>query len=128
MTFVFSARANMKASRYGYGARKGYCGIEIITPAVFMQLGKPETLEEVVQIGGRILETADPSVGISGAEVTILELQKKTMSDANGYYTFVSLPQGKWTFEVHATGYQNEQVSLDIPAQSDQNYDIQLSP
>lgn len=108
--------------------KKWITGPMVITKITeYEQLGKPGTRDEVIQIGGRITNTADPPVGIGGAEVTILELQKKTTTDSNGYYTFANLPRGRFTFEALASGYQNEQVTLDIPAPSEQNYDIQLS-
>lgn len=79
------------------------------------------------QIGGRILKAADPTVGLDGAKITILELAKETSSDPNGYYTFLGLSDGDFTFKVTKQGYKTKQVTMKIPAPQDSNYDIKLS-
>lgn len=95
---------------------------------VTSRITKLNAVEEVIQIGGRVLNKAKPPEGICDAEVMIPELQKKTKTDANGFYTFINLPRGKLAFKVRATGYRSEQVTIEIPAPTGTNYDIQLSP
>lgn len=61
-------------------------------------------------LSGRIadIETTDP---LANASVTIKELSKGTMSDENGYYSFESLPPGKYTLELSFVGYKKFTVT-----------------
>jgi hypothetical protein len=92
----------------------------------YMQWGKPGAPEKIIQIGGRAVDTSDPAKGIDNAVLKIRELDKKTFTDSNGYYTFTSLPPGTFTVDIKAPGYKEKQVQLTVPAPAGSNYDIQL--
>lgn len=61
-------------------------------------------------LSGRIadIETTDP---LASASVIIKELGKGTMSDETGYYSFESLPPGKYTLELSSVGYKKLTVT-----------------
>lgn len=91
----------------------------------YQQEGHPETEEKLLQIGGRVVEAADPATGIPGAEVIILELGRTTRSDINGYYTFVKLQGGTYTVKAGIEGRKTERT-VQVPAPGG-NYNIMLS-
>ncbi len=76
---------------------------EISVPAVTTKIIKYET-EELIQIGGRVVEASDPSKGIAGATVSIIQsgkIIKTTKTDKDGYFKFSGLKEGKYILKAN---------------------------
>jgi uncharacterized GH25 family protein len=72
-----------------------------------------------------VVEAGDPDTGVSGAQVTLLERGQYAVTDAEGYYKFLSLTRGTWNFRV-AAGTRSAEAALTVPA-PDGRYVIALS-
>ena len=92
--------------------------------AVTTKIIKYET-EELIQIGGRVVEATDPSQGIANVTVTIVELGKTTKTNAKGYFKFGGLKRGIYTFKASINGRETTRP-IQVPA-PDGNYDLVLS-
>lgn len=92
----------------------------------YMHKGKAGTTEKVIQVGGRVIDASDPVKGIRNASVKIKELRKQTITGSDGYFTFTGLEPGEFTFEVSASCYRGQQVTLAVPAADINNYIIRL--
>lgn len=88
---------------------------------------EPEVPKKIVQVGGRIMNSADPTKGIAGVTVLIDELKLTDVTDAGGYYTFDNLSPGKYTFKVIREGVEVKNVKLDVPNADNKNYDFKLT-
>jgi hypothetical protein len=93
----------------------------------YEQFDSPGARRKVVRVGGRITDSEDPPNGIDAAVVTIVELQKQTVTDSNGYYTFAQLSPGEYTFSAAASGFTPGQITRQAPIPDGESYDIQLS-
>lgn len=109
--------------------KKEFVGKMVINNIVdYMELGKLESRERVIQIGGRIMNSEEPPAGISGAEVYISDLSRKTNTDQSGFYTFRNLNQGNFKFKVSAEGFKDKQATLRVPSPAGKNFDFRLVP
>ncbi len=92
-------------------------GPMVTTKMAYYQIkDKPDTREEyLLQIGGRIVDAADPQTGIADAEVTIVELGRKATTDRNGFYTFSKIPRGQFDLEAKAADYKAKTRTLQVP-------------
>ena len=57
----------------------------------------------------------DTGEAISGAVVTIVELNRRTKSDENGTFRFTNLPAGRFTLGVHATSFASVHRAAQLP-------------
>ncbi len=87
----------------------------------------PEIQRKVVQVGGRIMNSAAPFNGIAGVTIIIDELKLTEVTDPDGYYTFDNLSPGKYTFKVIREGVEVKKVKLDVPNADNKNYDFKLT-
>ena len=56
---------------------------------------------------------ADPTrTPVPFATVQIVELQRRTVTDADGYYVFAGVPVGGWTLRAEALGYVGDEQSV----------------
>ena len=103
---------------------------EIRVPAVTTKIIKYET-EELIQIGGRVVEASDPSKGIAGATVSIIQsgkIIKTTKTDEDGYFKFSGLKEG--TYILKATKDRKEvteEITLQEPERVDESEQIDES-
>jgi Pvc16 N-terminal domain/Carboxypeptidase regulatory-like domain len=81
--------------------------------------------EDVVQIGGRVLDPGGS--GVAGATVDLLDPRLRTRTDAEGRYQFPRVPAGARTFRVIAVGFQPQAQAITVPATPDA-YDVTLTP
>lgn len=109
--------------------KKEFTGKMVINNILdYMEIGKPGSLERVIQIGGRIMNSEAPPSGIKGAVVIISDLNRKTNTDQDGFFTFTNLNQGKFQFKVSAEGYKDKKATLNVPSPAGENYDFRLVP
>lgn len=83
--------------------------------AAYEQRGFPETREEMLQIGGRVVEAGNPDAGVAGATVTVKERGLYAVTDEGGYFKFSGLARGAWTIKAEAGG-RSVEVVLEVPA------------
>ncbi|MDQ1350282.1 MAG: hypothetical protein QG657_583 [Acidobacteriota bacterium] len=108
--------------------KKAVTGAMVISKVTeYRQEEDPEIQRKVVQVGGRIMDSADPSKGIAGVTVIIEELKLSDVTDADGYYTFDNLSPGKYTFKVIRESVEVKKVKLDVPNVDNKNYDFKLT-
>jgi hypothetical protein len=81
--------------------------------------------ETWVQIGGLVLTPA--RAGIPDALVDVVDAGLRTLSDADGRYTFPRVPLGSHTLRVVATGFQPKTQPLDVP-DLPAGYEVTLTP
>lgn len=79
------------------------------------------TVEEIVQIGGRVHRKDKPDAGIARAFVVAKEAGRTAEADADGRYTFPGLQKGRYTFQVSVQGKPAKEIEVDIPGD---NYDL----
>ena len=63
---------------------------------------------------GEIVED-DTGEGISGAVITIVELNRRTKSDENGAFRFTNVPAGEFTLGVHAASFASVHTAVRLP-------------
>lgn len=86
----------------------------------------PTALQDtLVAIGGRIVDAAGQ--GIAEAVVDILDVGRRTASDADGRYVFARVPADSHSFRVVAVGFAPRTITIEVPGRSE-DYVIQLSP
>lgn len=77
-------------------------------------------------VKGRIVETGT-NEPLIGATVRLLNVDKGTMTDLDGYYSLDNIPSGKYTMEVAYMGYETKQVTVNIPANRTLTHDVTLT-
>jgi hypothetical protein len=77
-------------------------------------------------IKGRIVEvgTSEPLIG---ATIRLIEVDKGSMTNIDGYYSLDNIPSGKYTMEVAYMGYETKQIEVNIPANSTLTQDVTLT-
>lgn len=95
----------------------------ITGPAVTTKIIKYET-EELLEIGGRVVEASDTGQGVANVTVTIVELGKITKTNTEGYFKFGGLNRGTYTFKASINGRETVRT-IQVPA-PDGNYDLEL--
>jgi len=91
-------------------------------------------LEAFISLGGMVTDNAGNPNPITGAQVVlrqqgtgdVLQLQAVTTSD--GSFRFVNLFPGSYSLQVTALGYQEAVKTVQVPAQTVDDYRITLSP
>lgn len=88
-----------------------------------VQVGPPQDgwREEALQIGGKVYLRDDPTVGVSGAAVTLVERALDATTDEEGRYQFSGVPSGRYTLVVSATEMEEERREIQVPGDS---YDV----
>lgn len=76
-------------------------------------------------VSGRITDTNNKS--LQGVSIFIHELQKGTLSDANGNYSLTNLPNGNVSISFALMGYGTQNKTI-VNAQRQNRLDVQLEP
>jgi hypothetical protein len=66
---------------------------------------------------GEVRDVADERP-IGGAVVRIVELDRRAITDRNGFFSFDSIPEGMWTFEASGLGYETSREASVIRERS----------
>lgn len=74
---------------------------------------------------GRVVEL-ETSLPLPGASVFIVELNKGTTSNSEGYYQFNNIKAGNYTLSVSFVGYTTEDQVVHVKANGEEIYDIKL--
>jgi len=77
-------------------------------------------------IKGRIVETGT-NEPLIGATVRLLDTDKGTMTNLDGYYSLENIPSGKYTMEIAYMGYETKQITVTITANRTLTEDITLA-
>ena len=89
--------------------------------------GLSASVETLVQIGGRVLQTGAPGAVITGAKVELAELGLVAHSDAQGRFRFANLSPGSYRLWAEAQGFKAAEKSIQVPGALG-DYDITLAP
>ncbi len=96
-----------------------------VTSAVQLsQLGSANTQSIAFRIGGVITDNTNQSV--SGATVTLIELNFVVLTNEKGEYNFGIIPAGNYTLQAQ-TAASTRQVQIKVPAAASNAYDVQLT-
>jgi len=114
---------------------------EIVGPMVttriteYRHLGRSETAETWIQIGGHVLDTTNPLLdgspsSVVGAWVRLEDTGgtplQTTETNTEGRFTFSGLKQDNYTLRVRAPGFTEKNQPIEVPSISG-NYDILLT-
>jgi TonB-dependent receptor len=77
------------------------------------------------QISGRVLD-ADEGLGLPGANIIIIELQRGAATDADGDFRLTGVPDGTYTLRVTYLGYQTQELSVTVQNGSSDFFTIEL--
>ena len=83
--------------------------------------------EEILSIGGRIINADLPEQGIAGAEVQVQETGQVYMTDKDGQFVIEPLARGIYTLHASAPGFRRGTRTIQVP-QPDGTYGLELSP
>jgi hypothetical protein len=81
--------------------------------------------DAIVQVGGQVLSNTGQT--ISGALVDITDAGLRTTTNAEGFYSFSSVPSGAHTIRVVAVGFNPQTQPLVVPGQPE-DYVVTLIP
>lgn len=87
------------------------------------QLKRTESIDELLQVGGRVFFKGKPSQGIPGLEVTMREHGLVSITDERGSFKFSGVPQGEFTLSVVTEDGKRVDQRVLVPTE---NYDIPL--
>ncbi|HSG48054.1 MAG TPA: TonB-dependent receptor, partial [Longimicrobiales bacterium] len=76
---------------------------------------------------GRIID-AERRAPVAEAQVRLVELDRTTLSNARGYFTFGEQPWGVYTLEVSSLGYAPATTGVRVAGSVAQNVEVRLSP
>jgi hypothetical protein len=93
------------------------------TKTIEVREKEKETIEELVQIGGRVHKKEKPDAGIAHALIVAKEAGRTTETDASGNYTFSKLQKGRYTFLVSVRGKPAHEIEVEIPSD---NYNLEV--
>ena len=74
-------------------------------------------------IGGRLHDRDDRSLGIPNATVTVLEKGLESRTDSDGRFIFSGLFQGNYTFVISIDGHEERRTLVEVPSEA---YDISI--
>jgi hypothetical protein len=96
----------------------------------------PGSEEILIQIGGRVFDSAQPRRGIADALVSLVELRQTEKTDEQGKFSFPGrtggtafpgLTSGNYTLRVSAAGYARKEKTISVPGPSEE-YEVGLTP
>ena len=107
-------------------------GPPVVTKEMVLKEKKPPgitepVLADIFEIGGTIRD-ANTLAAIKDAQVTLLELQIVSVTDAAGHFRFGDLNAGNYTLRAAAGGFTTQDLAIVIPGAVLNAYDINLSP
>ena len=76
-----------------------------------------------INIGGRIHDRDDASIGVENVLVTVLERGLDTTSGKDGQYWIPRMLPGLYTLIIAVEGYEESRIPIQVPSQ---NYDIAI--
>lgn len=76
-----------------------------------------------LNIGGRLHDRDDRSLGIPNATVTVLEKGLESRTDSDGRFKFSGLLPGNYTFVISIDGQEERRTLVEVPAEA---YDISM--
>jgi probable HAF family extracellular repeat protein len=116
-----------------YTPDSGYTGSDTFTYTIGDGRGGTDeaTVTVTVQattgtLAGTVFDNADEAP-IAGATVDIAALDRSTTTDSEGTYTLSDLPEGTYSAEVNATGYQAATQEVTITAGQTTTADVALA-
>ncbi len=84
--------------------------------------------QSLISIGGEVIDNATPPNQIVGAQVTLVELGLTDTTNAEGQFTFTNLwTETTHTLRVIASGYQQAEQTVQVPARNTNEYQITLN-
>jgi hypothetical protein len=83
-------------------------------------------LETFFGIGGTV-RNANTLAAITNAQVTILELERATVTDQEGRFHFSDLEEGNYTLRAAATGFATADKAILVPGTVLNAYDVSLT-
>jgi hypothetical protein len=92
-----------------------------------MPPGVPEPeLAKVFEIGGTIRDNAT-STPIANAQVRVMELNRTTVTNQDGRFTFDNLAEGEFTLRVSAAGFATKNELITVPGTVLNEHDVNLT-
>lgn len=82
--------------------------------------------EESIQIGGQVLDSANPSNPIPNAWVRLDTTGETQISDAAGRFVFSNVIRGQHALQVRAVGYQDSTRIIQVPEPTG-NYNVPMT-
>jgi len=101
--------------------------IRLIMVVLFACFSIPVLAVEVTEVKGKVTDatTKEP---LSGATIYISDLKATTTTNANGEFTFTSIPaKGKFLVEVRYVGYKTTSKQVDLAASSQITFELEQS-
>ncbi|MFI5451214.1 TonB-dependent receptor [Pedobacter sp. UC225_61] len=101
--------------------------IRLIMVVLFACFSIPVLAIEVTEVKGKVTDatTKEP---LSGATIYISDLKATTTTNANGEFTFTSIPaKGKFLVEVRYVGYKTTSKQVDLAANNQITFELEQS-
>lgn len=92
-------------------------------PSINLNSLEPREMEEALRIRGRVRDRQDSKKVIEGALVVIQETGDRSLTDAEGWFTFPKAPRGPVTLVVRANGKPESTSTRVIPSP---DYDLEV--
>ena len=86
-------------------------------------LARDELEAQPINIGGRVHDRDDASIGVENALVTVLERGLDTKSGKDGRYSIPRMLPGLYTLIIVVEGYEESRIPILVPSR---NYDIAI--
>lgn len=86
-------------------------------------LNEDTAMEHMVQVAGVIHKAGKPEESVREAVVLAKEAGMTAVINDKGYYSFINIPPGKYTFQVVVEGKKIKDITVTIPSK---NYDIEI--
>ncbi|HSG48452.1 MAG TPA: carboxypeptidase regulatory-like domain-containing protein, partial [Longimicrobiales bacterium] len=87
----------------------------------------PAASPPAAAVKGFVLD-AESSAPLSGAGVTLADLNRSVTTDATGRYSFEGVPAGPQHLTVHRLGYNTRTLHLLVPSTGRLHFDVSLGP
>ncbi|MGB9180926.1 MAG: Pvc16 family protein [Pyrinomonadaceae bacterium] len=105
-------------------------GPPVVTKEIILKEKMPTGIAEPVladffEIGGTVRDANTLAV-IANAQVTLLELQRVAITDAEGHFRFDELNSGNYTLRTVATGFSPFNIAIEVPGTVLNAYDVNL--
>lgn len=90
---------------------------QALTATIVTALAFVSTASIAANVSGRITDSNE-QVGFEGAKVTLVELNRKAVSDHSGQFRFSNLPSGEYTLRVEYVGAEPVEQSISVSEQN----------